>query len=102
MDAFRFSPELLQLRIDAMAALDRAGYLWLSHFSSVDCMHDLYGIEVCGIHQEDDAWAIHEQLVEMYPNWFSRYWYKDYGREQGWIAEIHRDRRREWESWETA
>lgn len=103
MDPFRFSPQLFELRTDVMAALDDAGYQWLSHYSSVDCLHDLYGIEVCGIHEEEDAVAIRKLLLEMFPNWISGCLsYKDYGREPGWTAKIHRDRPRKRETWETA
>ncbi len=58
MDAFRFSPELFELRSDVQAALDEAGFDWFTHYSSVDPVHDLYGIEVCGIVEPDDAQSI--------------------------------------------
>jgi len=103
MDAFRFSPELFEIRSDVMAALDRAGYQWLSHYSSVDCLHDLYGVEVCGIHEKDDAIAIRELLIEMFPDWISGcLCHKDHGREPGWKSKIHRDKPRQRENWETA
>ena len=103
MDAFRFSPELFQLRCDVMAAFDRKGYQWLSHYSSIDCLHDLYGIEVCGIHEKKDAIAIRKLLTEMFPGWISGcLYYKDYGREPGWNAKIHRDKPRQRESWESS
>ena len=49
MDAFRFAPELLEMRNEVMETLGQCGFHWLSHYSAVDCVHDLYGIEVCGI-----------------------------------------------------
>jgi hypothetical protein len=103
MDAFRFSPELFETRIDVMQALNDAGFAWLSHYSSIDPIHDLYGIEVCGIIEQDDASQILEILCRMFPEWeFSDLRHKDYGREPGWKAIIHRDEEREEESWETA
>jgi hypothetical protein len=41
----------------------------LSHFSSVDPIHDLYGIEVYGIIDKDDAYAIANLLQRMFPTW---------------------------------
>lgn len=85
MDAFRFSPELFDLCGDVTAMLDRAGYQWLSHYSSVGCLHDLYGVEVCGIHEEEDAIVIRELLIEMFPDWIHGcVYHKDYGIEPGW------------------
>jgi hypothetical protein len=69
MDAFRFAPELFEYRNDVIAALRDAGFDWLSHYSSVDPMHDVYGIEVCGIREQEDAHQIQNLLVEMFPSW---------------------------------
>ena len=69
MDPFRFSPELFEYRNDVLSALLDAGYEWLSHFSSVDPLHDLYGIEVCGILEKDDAVDILQLLMRMFPAW---------------------------------
>ncbi len=69
MDAFRFSPELFEIRTAVMERLGEEGFNWLSHFSSVDPIHDEYGIEVCGIHQEEDAMSILNILGNMFPNW---------------------------------
>ena len=69
MNPLRFSPELFEYRNDVLAALSDAGFEWLSHFSSVDPLHDVYGIEVCGIHEEDDAVEILKLLMRMFPNW---------------------------------
>ena len=103
MDAFRFCAELFEVRTDVMAALNDAGFDWLSHFSSVDPMHDVYGIEVCGIGDEDDAKAILELLHTMFPAWYvGCLCYKDYGREPGFKASVFRDRPRERETWESA
>jgi hypothetical protein len=68
-DPFRFSPELFEFRNEVLASLSEAGYEWLSHFSSVDPLHDLYGIEVCGIHEQSDAREILVLLMQMFPTW---------------------------------
>lgn len=103
MDSFRFSPELFATLTDVLQALSDAGFEWLSHFSSVDPLHDLYGIEICGIVDEDDAMQIRELLCRMFPDWdYSDVYLKDYGREPGWKVIIHRDEESEEENWETA
>jgi hypothetical protein len=68
-DVFRFAPELFETRTDVISKLADRGFEWLSHYSSVDPIHDCYGIEVCGIHDEGDAVAILDMLIEMFPNW---------------------------------
>ena len=103
MDAFRFSPELFELRTAVMETLEKADFQWLSHYSSVDCLHDLYGIEVCGIHEKDDAHAIREILKEMFPDWIvGCLCYRGSGREPGWKAQVYRDKPRKRKQWETA
>ena len=52
-----------------MERLTEEGFNWLSHYSSVDPLHDEYGIEVCGIHERDDAEAILLLLMGMFPAW---------------------------------
>jgi hypothetical protein len=69
MAMFRFCPELFEERNRVMEALAAEGYSWLSHFSSVDPLHDTYGIEVCGIRDRDDALAIQKLLKKLYPQW---------------------------------
>jgi hypothetical protein len=68
-DVFRFAPELFETRTDVIAKLADRGFEWLSHYSSVDPIHDCYDIEVCGIHDEGDAVAILDMLIEMFPDW---------------------------------
>ena len=103
MDAFRFCPELFEIRTSVLAALNDAGYEWLTHFSAVDPIHDEYGIEVCGIIEQDDATAILRLLQRMFPNWRrGSICFKDYGREPGYKASLVRDEAREHEQWETA
>ncbi len=102
MDAFRFCPELFEVRTDVLAVLNDEGFEWLSHFSSVDPLHDVYGIEVCGIREEDDAISIQTLLRNLFPKWpFGGLCYKDYGREPGFKAKVHRDEPQEREQWET-
>lgn len=68
-DPFRFAPELFQARSDVIMQLSSQGFDWLSHYSSVDLLHDSYGIEVGGIHRQEDASAILKILIGMFPDW---------------------------------
>jgi hypothetical protein len=68
-DEFRFAPELFELRTNVIESLDAQGFAWFSHYSSVDCLHDVYGIEVCGIKEHEDAVSILRILVQMFPDW---------------------------------
>ena len=69
VDAFRFAPELFETRTQVIETLAERGFDWLSHYSSVDPIHDCYGIEVCGIRDESDAVGILQVLIEMFPDW---------------------------------
>lgn len=100
MNNFRFCPELFEIRSRVLTALSHAGFDWFTHFSSVDPIHDLYGIEVCGIRNEDDAIAIFNLLRPMFPPWYNcALHYKDFGIEPGFIASVYRDMPREREHW---
>ncbi len=93
MPRFRFCPELFDIRNDTLAVLSEAGYEWMSHFGSVDIDHSLYGIEVCGIHEEEHADAIMEIMERRHPDWpYSRLRFRErWTREPGWAVIIHRD-----------
>lgn len=69
MSAFAFHPELFEHRSAVIADLAEQGFNWLSHYSSVDPMHEEYGIEVCGIHERADAVAIQARLEALFPSW---------------------------------
>ena len=102
-DAFRFAPELFEFRNNVIEELTDAGLYWLSHYSTVDPLHDVYGIEVCGIHNREDAVQILKLLKQMFPRWTpERIWYKDYGIGLGWIATVQRDPDPPDEKWESA
>lgn len=71
-DIFRFAPELFETRNSVMQELSNAGFEWLSHYSAIDPLHDVYGIEVCGISAYEDAVQIRELLMRMFPTWTPR------------------------------
>ena len=44
-----FHPELFEHKARALEHLEDAGFIWLSDFTTIDLLHQDYGIEVCGI-----------------------------------------------------
>ncbi len=93
MKPFAFHPELFELRNQVLEQLAASGFAWLSDFSSVDLLHDVHGLEVCGIRHESDAKAIRQLLCKLFPCWqYTRTCYKDATtREPGWKVAIMRD-----------
>jgi hypothetical protein len=93
MEPFAFHPELFELRERVLEALADAGYEWMSHYGSVDLAHDVYGLEVCGIPDEDDVAPITQLLRKLFPDWrHERCYYKEsFTREPGWKIMISRD-----------
>jgi hypothetical protein len=93
MQPFAFHPELFELRNRLLEALAENGFAWLSDFGSVDLLHDVYGMEVCGIRTEEDAQAILALLRKLFPDWrHTHRYYKDHTtREPGWKVVINRE-----------
>jgi hypothetical protein len=93
MEPFAFHPELFELRERVLEALAECGFAWLSDYGSVDLLHDVYGIEVCGIREEDDVAPITQMLRGLFPDWrYERSYCKDATtREPGWKVIISRD-----------
>jgi hypothetical protein len=91
--SFQFHPELFDHRNAALEALDEHGLVWLSDFSSVDLLHDVFGLEVCGIAERSDAMRIKRILTRLFADWpHSHIGLKDYGdRDLGWKVIVHRD-----------
>jgi hypothetical protein len=91
-DELRFAPELFELRANVIEHLAEQELFWFSHYSSVDCLHDIYGLEVCGIHERENAVKILRTLAKMFPTWIPRpLQVYDFGGERGWKAVIRRD-----------
>lgn len=93
MDSFAFHPELFELRNDVLELLAEHGFAWLSDYGSVDMLHDVFGLEVCGIHQEEDARDILKLLQRKFVDWrHTRMYHREaYTREPGWKVIISRD-----------
>jgi hypothetical protein len=93
MQLFKFEPALFGHRADAQEALSRSGYDWFAQFSTIDLLHDVFGIEVCGIAKESDAVKIAEVLRRTFPSWkYCGHFLPVHKQvDIGWKAVIHRD-----------
>jgi hypothetical protein len=93
MEEFSFHAELFELRNIVLELLADHGFAWLSDFGSVDLLHDIYGIEVCGIREESDARTIETLLRRKFASWrhSRRYQKESRTREPGWKVVISRD-----------
>lgn len=88
--SFSFYPELFDQRADATDVLDEAGIEWLTSYTTIDLLHEEYGLEVCGIQQESDLETIAETLREAFPHWHhSRVCFKKGERDPGWKFAIY-------------
>ncbi len=95
MSGFAFHPELFEHRTLALEGLAQHDYIWLEHFTSVDLLHDVFGLEVCGIPKEEDAEVIMAILQEIFPEWpYSDVYYHRYDRDRGWKVVIFKNRKR--------
>ncbi len=76
------------LALEVLAAHDLH---WFQHFSSIDLLHDVFGLEVCGIAEESDARLSLCVLEKTFPGWpHSDLYYRRSGCERGWKALIHK------------
>jgi hypothetical protein len=101
-NAFAFSPELLQAAGDVATELALAGYEAMSGYSSIDVMHDVHGLEVCGIQSADDTLEITRILLRRFPGWNAGWIHPPSNSSlQGWVARIQRDRDELVEYWDT-
>ncbi|HWI56606.1 MAG TPA: hypothetical protein VNZ22_05230, partial [Bacillota bacterium] len=83
--AFAFHPELFEHRDQATELLEGAGLSWFSDYSSIDLLHEEYGLEVCGIRQESHIEPTAHALQAGFPHWhFHGLDHSDSGREPGW------------------
>lgn len=88
---FEFHPELFELRSQALECLTTAGITWFTEFSSVDLLHEEFGLEVCGIKEEETAKKIRETMAKTFPHWhFQHFCLRcEKSRDPGWKFSIH-------------
>ena len=101
-DPFAFSPKLLSLTQDLKGDLASAGYEEGADYSSVDAMHDVHGLEVCGIRNSETALEVTRLLLRLFPGWNAGWLHApEYSSAQDWVATIQRDRDPVLEYWDT-
>jgi hypothetical protein len=93
MNSFAFHGDLFQTRDRVRLLLANNGFNWLTHFGSIDLLHDVYGLEVTAISSEADAVAIEKLLRKQLREWRnSRVFYESNNvGEIGWKVIISRD-----------
>ncbi|HYG34379.1 MAG TPA: hypothetical protein VEC99_06320 [Clostridia bacterium] len=89
-DTFAYYPELFEQRGKAIELLDEAGITWFGDYSSIDLLHEEYGLEVSGIRQESKVDLIAKTLKTGFPQWhYQCVCHEGYGREPGWRFSIY-------------
>ncbi len=93
MSTFPFHPELFAERGRAMNALADLDLLWFSSYRSIDIEHELYGLEVCGIRDQETAETVAMALRRTFPEWRNGYMYeRSYADgDPGWTVVICRE-----------
>jgi hypothetical protein len=85
----QFHPELFEYRGRALELLEEAGLSWFSDYSSIDLVHEEYGLEVAGIQREADMRRILSALQRGFPHWHhTRISLDEHCREPGWVVAI--------------
>jgi murein DD-endopeptidase MepM/ murein hydrolase activator NlpD len=101
-DAFVFCPELLNLCTELVPELSAVGFETTADYSSIEAMHDVHGIEVCGIRHPETALRITRYLLRRFPGWNADWLHPpDGSSSEGWVARIQRDRDQAIEYWDT-
>jgi murein DD-endopeptidase MepM/ murein hydrolase activator NlpD len=101
-DAFAFFPELLNLSTELVSDHSTAGFEQSPDYCSIDAMHDVYGLEVCGIHDPQIALNVIRFLLLRFPGWNAGWLHPpDDASTQEWVARIQLHRDEVLEYWET-
>ena len=83
-----------------MSGLEADGFEFMVDYASVEVLHDVHGLEVCGIRNAEDAMTITRLLMRIFPGWTPGWLHHpDAASEQSWIASIQRDRDQIMECW---
>lgn len=88
-EEFEFYPALFEDRTRASELLEEAGYTWFADYSSIDLLHEDYGLEICGLHTEGDVKRVAEALRRGFPHWHHQnVCLQDRGRDPGWAISL--------------
>jgi hypothetical protein len=86
---FQFYPELLEQCGRASELLEEAGFGWLRDYSSIDVLHEEYGVEICGVKTEARAMRMAAALQRGFPHWHHQNICRhEPGRDSGWAAAL--------------
>ena len=93
LEGFAWHPELFEHRARLLQALAAAGLVFGQDFSSVDLLHDEFGLEVCGIAFEKTAlFIVNRVMPAAVPDLSVRFHFiRDRRQEHGWTAVAVRD-----------
>ena len=91
-DPYAFSGELLGCVSELAEQLELAGFDEMSDYTSIEVMHDVHGLEVCGIPSASLALEIARLLLRHFHSWNAG-WIQHPEREssQAYVARIQRD-----------
>ena len=85
-----FHPELFECKSRASAILDTVGFTWLSDYSSIDILHEEFGLEVCGVREESNLETMAHAMRAEFPHWhYSQVYHKPAGRDSGWTLAVY-------------
>ena len=86
----QFHPQLFECKGRASELLDEAGFTWFSDYSSIDLLHEEFGLEVCGIREDSNVEPIAQAMRGGFPHWhYSHVCFKDGERDPGWKFALH-------------
>lgn len=85
---FQFHPDLFDYRAQVTELLASHGYEWLSDYSTIDLQHDVNGLEIFGLANENVAFTVSGLIRQAFPEFTWHYVYeKDFGsRDPGWVV----------------
>jgi len=66
---FQFHPKLFECKSRASGILDTAGFTWFTDYSSIDLLHEEFGLEICYIQEESNVKPIAESMRAEFPHW---------------------------------
>ncbi|HZV33920.1 MAG TPA: hypothetical protein VFB72_05020 [Verrucomicrobiae bacterium] len=88
-EEFDFYPELFAARALASELLSEEGCDWFGEYSSIDILHEDYGLEICGIRDERNVKRVALALQRGFPHWHHQnVCFQDHGRDPGWAVAL--------------
>lgn len=83
-----FHPELFDSKARAIEALEKQDIRWVADYTSCDCCHTEYGLELEGFREEQRAVRALQILRIVFPLWrWSNVYYDDHYNRQ-WVVQL--------------